>query len=234
MPLAQVGPDGQRHVHFPGPAHVFSQDRNYAVDGSLLVFTDLARAEHAVAAGARLGMYIKEISGSQLFLLLPRLHVPRLTINPSSAPGETFAIDAGQFAAYETWATIESVEYTLSLAETASKGGTKLDARHAAMLRAYDDYAVLCWRSNGHHMLLSDHLIVLTAPDNAEALFEKRQLKELHVPDLAQLIRVPGDKLFRILADDPAGKAVIFNPYGPGQAASLSLATCREIAASPG
>ena len=77
--------------------------------GELWVFTDRAAAERAQAAGAQLGPYASNISGTELFTKIdPRLDVVR--VNPYSPVEQTWQFQQGSYDIAELWAKVIALE----------------------------------------------------------------------------------------------------------------------------
>lgn len=185
----------------------------------LWVFTDLAAAERAQAAGALLGPYAADIAGTALFGKIDeRLRVVR--VNPYSPVEQGWQFHQGSYELAKLWARVIALEEGF---ENRDDSFYEAVARFPAFLlfNGPSGYVITLPNQGG----MRNPAAVFTAPDCADAFLarltdEQRQgLERVGVDGMTLLKRLPLQEI----------DGMLLNACGPGPANVLIFAEIEDV-----
>ena len=183
------------------------------------VFTDLAAAQRAQAAGALLGPYAADIAGTDLFNKIDEgLRIVR--VNPYSPGEQGWQFHHGSYELAEVWAQVIALEESF---ENSDDSFYEAVARFPAFLlfNHPSGYAITLPNQGG----MRNPAAVFTSPDCADAFLarltdEQRQGLERAAADgMTLLKRLPEQEI----------DGMILNACGPGPAAVLCFAEIEDV-----
>ena len=187
--------------------------------GELWVFTDLAAAQRAQAAGALLGMYAADIAGTELFGKIdPGLQIVR--VNPYSPAEQGWEFHHGSYELAKLWAQVIALEEGF---EDRGDSFYEAVARFPAFIifNGPSGYAITLPNQGG----MRNPAAVFTSPDCADAFLarltdEQRQgFKRVTVDGMTLLKRLPLQEI----------DGMLLNACGPGPANVLFFAEIEDV-----
>jgi hypothetical protein len=197
---------------------LFSAETRLPPD-ELWVFTDLAAAQRAQAAGALLGPYASDVAGTELFGKIDEgLRIVR--VNPYSPAEQGWQFHHGSYELAEIWAQVIALEESY---ENSDEAFYEAVARFPAFLifNGPSGYVITLPNQGG----MRNPAAVFTSPDCADAFLarltdEQRQGFERAVVDGMTLIkRLPEQEI----------DGMLLNACGPGPAAVLIFAEIEDV-----
>jgi hypothetical protein len=187
--------------------------------GELWVFTDRAAAERAQAAGALLGPYAADISGTDLFGKIDsRFQIVR--VNPYSPNEQGWQFLPGSFEMAKLWAQVIALEESFKNTDGLDYGAI---ARFPAFLlfNGPSGYVITLPNQGG----LRNPAVVFTAPDCADAFLarltdEQRQgLERVAADGMTLLKKLPLQEI----------DGMYLNACGPGCSTVLFFAEIEDV-----
>ena len=187
--------------------------------GELWVFTDRAAAERAQAAGAMLGPYAADITGTELFDKIdPNFQIVR--VNPYSPNEQGWQFLPGSYELAKLWAQVIALEEGF-------KNADGLDYAAVARFQAFilfngpSGYVITLPNQGG----MRNPAAVFTAPDCADAFLarltdEQRQgLQRIAADGMTLLKKLPLQEI----------DGMLLNAFGPGPATVLFFAEIEDV-----
>ena len=187
--------------------------------GELWVFTDLAAAQRAQAAGALLGPYAADIAGAELFGKIdPGFKIVR--VNPYSPAEQGWQFLPGSFEAAELWAQVIALEESFKNTEGLDYGAI---ARFPAFIlfNGPSGYVITLPNQGG----LRNPAAVFTAPDCADAFLarlsdeQRRGLERVGVDGMTLIKKLPLQEI----------DGMLLNAFGPGRSTVLFFAEIEDV-----
>ena len=187
--------------------------------GELWVFTDLAAAQRAQAAGALLGPYAADIAGTELFGQLdPDLQIVR--VNPYSPSEQGWQFHHGSYELAEIWAQVIALEEGFQNTDGLDHAAI---ARFPAFLlfNGPSGYVITLPNQGG----MRNPAAVFTAPDCADAFLarltdEQRQgLQRIGADGMTLLKKLPLQEI----------DGMLLNAFGPGRSTVLFFAEIEDV-----
>lgn len=185
----------------------------------LWFYTDKEATDVAVAKGARLGMYVGGISGTQLFAALPADRVS-VQINPGCAKEETWYLGQDAFALIGLWARALAVEAQLGAPDSPEKFAALRDHPGYLYFMHPEQQAIATAAGMSG---MKNPAMIFTALDCAQMV--SRSYSQLEQKTAG------GAALFAWLRNQGVD-GVIFNPLGPGTKAAYDISICDQILAT--
>ena len=197
---------------------LFSAETRLPPD-ELWVFTDLAAAQRAQAAGALLGPYAADVAGTELFGKIDEsLRIVR--VNPYSPAEQGWQFHHGSYELAEIWAQVIALEESF---ENSDEAFYEAVARFPAFLifNGPSGYVITLPNQGG----MRNPAAVFTSPDCADAFLarltdEQRQgFEQVGVDGMTLIKRLPEQEI----------DGMLLNACGPGPAAVLIFAEIEDV-----
>ena len=186
--------------------------------GELWVFTNQSAAERAQAAGAQLGPYAADITGTQLFDKFSP-HIQLVRVNPYSPDEQGWQFRPGSYELAKLWGRVIALEESF-------KNTDSLDLKAIARFEAFTlfngptGYVVTLPNQGG----MENPAAVFTAPDCADAFWaqlteeQRTGMERIYADGMTLIKKLPAQGI----------DGMYLNACGPGHATVLFFAEIED------